>query len=190
MFVKYVPLGRQRAVWGRFLPPKHNKISFFREAKKWKCKPLLWFLAKNITFSLFSHSKGMYFKSFSRLCSAFAKMMHLTNISSLSSAFANSVFLAKSHLSRKSRILRDVNFDTFWGPYFLAFCRTVAKSEQKPPTKMGSKMKPVWTSTALWAPAARGTSRGLAPPAPYVFYNVFEALLEAANGASPPVVRL
>ena len=31
---------------------------------------------------------------------------------------------------------------------------------------MGSKMKPMCNSVALWAPAARGTSRGLAPPAP------------------------
>ena len=31
---------------------------------------------------------------------------------------------------------------------------------------MGSKMEPMCNSVALWAPAARGTSRGLAPPAP------------------------
>ena len=31
---------------------------------------------------------------------------------------------------------------------------------------MGSKMKPMCNSVALWASAARGTSRGLAPPAP------------------------
>ena len=42
-------------------------------------------------------------------------------------------------------------------------------------------MKPVCNSTALWAPAARATSRGLAPPAPYVFYELFEALLEAVD---------
>ena len=80
-------------------------------------------------------------------------------------------------------------FDTFWGPHFLGFCTTVDKSEQKPPTKMGSKMKPVCDSTALWAPAVRGTSRGLAPLAPYVFYELFEALLEAAKGATWPEVR-
>ena len=33
---------------------------------------------------------------------------------------------------------------------------------------MGSKMKPMWTPTAPWPPAARGTSRGRAPPAPGV----------------------
>ena len=54
---------------------------------------------------------------------------------------------------------------------------------------MGSRMKPARNSTALWAPAARGTSRGLAPPAPYVFYEVFKGLVKAANGASRPEVR-
>ena len=34
---------------------------------------------------------------------------------------------------------------------------------------MGAKMKPMCNSMALWAPAARGTSRGLAPPAPFCF---------------------
>ena len=38
--------------------------------------------------------------------------------------------------------------------------------------------------------ASRGTSRGLAPPAPYVFYELFEALLEAAKGARWPEVRI
>ena len=101
----------------------------------------------------------------------------------------------KAHFLRKA-VFREgpvfygiSTFDTFWGPHFLGFCRTVDKSEEKPLTKMGSKMKPVCNSTALWAPAVRGTSRGLAPPAPYVFYELFEALLEAAKGASRPEVR-
>ena len=54
---------------------------------------------------------------------------------------------------------------------------------------MGSRMKPARNSTALWAPAARGTSRGLAPPAPYAFYGAFKGLVKAANGASRPEVR-
>ena len=111
------------------------------------------------------------------------------------------IFGASPRLSRKARFWRKAIFrescvfycistlDTFGGPHFLAFCRTVDKSEQKPPTKMGSRMKPVCNSTALWAPAARGTSRGLAPPAPYVFYKVFKGLVEEANGASRAVVR-
>ena len=34
--VKYVPLGHQKALWGRFSPPKHCKIRVFRERKRRK----------------------------------------------------------------------------------------------------------------------------------------------------------
>ena len=47
---------------------------------------------------------------------------------------------------------------------------------------MDSRMKPVCNSTALWAPAARGTSRGLAPPAPH--------LLQRGPGRGPVCRRV
>ena len=97
-------------------------------------------------------------------------------------------FREKRVLGEKLSFAKAVYFIVFplWAPLgdliFLLFCRTVDKSEQKPHTKMGSRMKPVCNSTALWAPAARGTSRGLAPPAPH--------LLQRGPGRGPVCRRV
>ena len=63
------------------------------------------FSTRKAPFFRFSLGKCICFTGFSKLSSAVAKMTYFTDISSLSSAFAKSAFLAKSHLSRKSRIL-------------------------------------------------------------------------------------
>ena len=77
-------------------------------------------------FFLFSLGKCTCFTGFSRISSAVAKMTYFTNISRLSLAFAKSAFLAKSHPSRKSRILRDVHSRHLLGTsfsWFLQNCR-------------------------------------------------------------------
>ena len=72
-------------------------------------------------FFLFSLGKCTCFTGFSRISSAVAKMTYFTNISSPSLAFAKSAFLAKSHLSRKLRILRYFHFGHLWGTSFSCF---------------------------------------------------------------------
>ena len=145
------------------------------------------FSIRKVPFFRFSLGKCMCFMGFLRLSSAVAKMTYFTHIWSLS---RKARFWRKATFRESPLCYGISTFDTFWRPHFLAFCRTVDKSEQKPPTEMGSRMKPVCNSTALWAPAARGTSRGLAPPASYVVYEAFKGLVKAANGASRPEVRV
>ena len=131
-----------------------------------------------------------------RVLLAFRSSLRLTQkicillIFGASPRLSRTIGFGRKAIFRKSPVFYWIStLDTFWGAHFLSSCRTVDKSGQKPHTKMGSRMKPVRNSTALWAPAARGTSRGLAPSAPYVFYKVFKDLVEAANGASRPEVR-
>ena len=94
-----------------------------------KCRLLRCFSTRKAPFFHFSLGKCTCFTCFSKLSSAVAKMTYFTNISSLSSAFAKSAFLAKSHLSRKSRILRDFHvFGDLIFPVFAELSTKVSKN--------------------------------------------------------------
>ena len=95
-------------------------VSFVGHEAEKRCL-LRCFSIRKAPFFHFSLGKCTCFTCFLKLSSAVAKMTYFTNISSLSSAFAKSAFLAKSHLSRKLRILLYFHFGHLWGTSFSCF---------------------------------------------------------------------
>ena len=84
-------------------------------------------------------------------------------------AFRASAWLSRKHcISRKAFFRENLvfyeisTFDTFWGPHFLAFCRTVNKSKQKNTYQDGLQNEADVQQCGT-------VSRGLAPPAPFCF---------------------
>ena len=101
-----------------------------------KCSLLQCFSTRKVPFFRFSFGKCTCFTCFLKLSSAVAKMTYFTHIWSLSRKMR---FLAKRHLSRNIVFYGFSTFATFWGPHFLAFCRTVDKSKQNHLTKWASE---------------------------------------------------